>query len=76
MQKTFVKVVVEYDTVGNKKPLKIYWGNKSFDIEKVIEVKNRASLKVGGVGERYLVKILNTQTYLFYEDGKWFVEEK
>lgn len=62
---------------GQKTPVCIYWENgKQYQIDKVISVKNRASLKVGGIGERYEVSILNTKTFLFYEDGRWFVEEK
>ena len=39
---------------------------------------NAASLKVGGIGERYTVKINNTETFLFFEKetGRWFVELK
>jgi hypothetical protein len=33
-------------------------------------------MKVGGVGERYKVRINGKETYIFFENGKWFVEEK
>jgi hypothetical protein len=33
-------------------------------------------MKVGGVGERYTVRIKGKETYLFFENNKWFVEEK
>ena len=42
----------------------------------MIFVKNRASLKVGGFGERYLIRINGQETYLFFEFDKWFVERK
>jgi hypothetical protein len=35
-----------------------------------------ASTKVGGCGIRYTVRIEGKETYLFDEDGKWFVEEE
>ena len=33
-------------------------------------------MKVGGVGERYKVRINGNETYIYFEDNKWFVEEK
>jgi hypothetical protein len=35
-----------------------------------------ASRKVGGTGIRFLVRIGTTETYLFYEQPRWFVELK
>lgn len=77
MKKTFVKVLVEFSADGAKKPLKIYWNNGgAYEISKILSVKTRPSFNVGGLGERYEVKINGTITYLFFEEGKWFVEEK
>jgi len=77
MKKEFVSVIVKFDEIGKKHPLSIIWNNgKIYEIDKVISVKNRASMKVGGIGERYEIRINNHITYLFFEDGKWFVEQK
>lgn len=77
MQKEYVEVVVKFLIDGTKVPLSIKWiNNELFKIDKVVEVKNRASLKVGGFGERYLIRINGQETYLFFEFGKWFVERK
>lgn len=77
MKKEFVSVIVKFNEIGNKTPLSIIWNNgKIYEIDKVIAVKNRASMKVGGIGERYEIRINNNTTYLFFEDGKWFVEQK
>ena len=77
MEKQFVEVVVKFLIDGTKVPLSIKWiNNELFNIDKVIEVKNRASLKVGGFGERYLIRINGQETYLFFEFDKWFVERK
>lgn len=46
------------------------------EVDKVLEVKKAASLKVGGQGMRYTCKVCGKQTYLFLEDGRWFVEGK
>lgn len=77
MQKEYVEVVVKFLIDGTKVPLSIKWiNNEIFKIDKVVEVKNRASLKVGGFGERYLIRINGKETYLFFEFDKWFVERK
>jgi hypothetical protein len=57
-------------------PRAIHWHDgRTFVIDEVLDVQRRASLKVGGCGLRYLVRIQGTRTYLFYEDPLWFVEE-
>lgn len=74
--KKFVSVVVAIDESGNKRPKSISYNDKEYVIDKVLAVKNCASFKAGGIGERYTVRILGKETYLFYEMGRWFVEEK
>lgn len=77
MKKTFVSVDVRFKEDGQMCPLRIMWTDgKVFEIDRVLNVKNRPSLKVGGIGVRFEIRIKGNQTYLFYEDGKWFVEEK
>ena len=77
MTKQYVEVDVRFKEDGTKVPLSIKWTDgTTFVVDKVIEVKNRASLKVGGFGERYTVRILGQETYLYYEFDKWFVEKK
>ena len=77
MEKLFVKVLVLFDEIGKKYPTSIFFEDgKEYHIDKVLSVKNRASMKVGGIGERYEIVIANNTTYLFFEDGKWFVEKK
>ena len=36
----------------------------------------KAEMKVGGTGIRYTVSISGKETYLFEDEGKWFVEAK
>ena len=77
MTKQYIEVDVKFLEDGTKIPLSIKWTDgTTFVIDRVLDVKNRASLKVGGFGERYLVQILGKETYLFYEFDKWFVEKK
>ena len=74
--KVYVKVIAEIDEVGKKTPKIIVYDDREFIVDKVIDMKKCASMKVGGVGERYRIRINGYETYLYYERDKWFVEEK
>ena len=75
MGKTFVKVTVEHDTDGKTKPLALVWTNgKQYEIDRVTDVRQAASLRGGGLGMRYTVKIRGKEVYLFEDEGRWFVE--
>ena len=76
MRKKYVKVSAEIDEDGRKTPKIIVYNDKAFEIDKVLDIKNCASFKVGGIGERYKIRIGENTTYIFYENGRWFVEEK
>ena len=76
MKKKFVKVTADIDEEGNKTPKTIVYNDKPFQIDKILGVKNCASFKVGGIGERYTIRIGENITYIFFENGRWFVEEK
>jgi hypothetical protein len=75
MTKVFVKVLAEIDENGKKTPKVITFEGRDYIVDKVIDIKNRASMKVGGVGERYRVRIGGRETYIYYEFHKWFVEK-
>lgn len=76
MKKTYVGVLTEFDENGKKIPMKIYFNNTVYNIDRVLDMKKSVSLKVGGIGERYTIRICGKETFLFFENGKWFVEEK
>ena len=76
MKKTYVKVVAEIDENGKKTPKSITFKDTTYEIDRVLDMKHCASMKVGGVGERYTIRINGSITYVFCELGKWFVEEK
>ena len=60
---------------GIPKPINIIWEDgRSFEIDKILDIRKRASTKGGGAGTRYLVKINNHEKYLFLNDYKWFIE--
>ena len=76
MNKKYVKVTVDTDENGKKTPKSIVYNDRVFEIDKVLDIKNCASFKVGGIGERYTIRINGQTTYIFFENGRWFVEEK
>ena len=70
-----VTVVAEMRNSGKIIPLYILWENgKRFEIDKVLDVRLRASTKGGGVGLRYLVRIGQNERFLFLDGIIWFVE--
>ena len=76
MNKKYVKVILEIDENGKKTPKTIIYNDERFEVDKVLDIKLAPSMKVGGVGERYKVRIKGKETYIFFENNKWFVEEK
>ena len=66
-RKVFVDVIVRENKDGRKRPMRI---------DRLIQVKRCAAMKVGGTGIRYTVSISGKETYLFEDEGKWFVEAK
>ena len=75
VRKVFVEVNVKCDTEGSMIPLSITWEDgRLFEIDKVTDIRKAASLKAGGIGVRYTIMTNRKQTYLWYEDGGWFVE--
>ena len=76
-KKIYVEVEVKFDTDGNILPLKIIWEDKTeFLIDRVLDKKRAASMKAGGTGIRYTIRVNGNTTYLWYENPSWFVESK
>ena len=76
-RRAYVKVVVEYSPEGKIKPLMVEWEDgRRFEVDRLLDVRRAASTKVGGQGMRYTVRILGRETYLFEDEGRWFVEAR
>ncbi len=76
-RKVYVEVTARFDTDGRITPLSLTWEDGTvFEIGRVLDCRRAASLKAGGIGMRYTVRIGNQQSYLYYEDPRWFVEAK
>lgn len=76
-RKTYVQVTARFSEDGEVTPIAVTWSDgRVWRIDRVLDRRRAASLKVGGTGVRYLVEIGGKRTFLFYEDPAWFVEEK
>ena len=60
---------------GQIQPLSIIWDDgREFIIDKIIDVRPKASTKGGGKGLRFAVRIKNKEKYLFLNEYFWFIE--
>lgn len=76
--KAYVGVRAEFSPEGGwPMPVAIHWEDgKEFEIDEVLDIRRAASLKAGGAGIRYTIRIGDRRTYLFLEEDKWFVERR
>ena len=79
--KVYVKVNAFVDTQGNVYPISFIWEDGcKYAIDKISEVRSAASLKAGGTGVRYSIKVHNKQTYIWLEESngicRWFLERR
>ena len=73
----YVSVNATFREDGMILPTEILWEDgRVFPIDRVLEIKRAASLKVGGSGIRYTCRIGRNQTYLSLDDNRCFVEKK
>jgi len=79
------KVYVDVSEVrlkdGKLVPLSFVWEDgATYEIDRVTDVRPAASLKAGGAGLRYTVRVRNRDTFMFLEEehgvGRWFMERK
>lgn len=74
--KEYVQVLACFDEEGRITPRVIKYRDRRFPIDAVLEAVPAASLRAGGAGMRYRIRIAGKETYLFDEEGRWFVEAK
>ena len=75
MKKEYVSIFAQIHSDGSIQPLGILLEDgRKFDIDEIKEKRRAASLKAGGCGIRYTIRVGARDTYLFDEDGRWFVE--
>lgn len=75
VRKVYVGVLLKIDESGNNRPLKIFFEDgKAYLIDRVTDIRRASAMKVGGTAIRYTVVIGGKSTFLFEDEGRWFVE--
>ena len=70
-----ITVIAKMQDNGKIIPLTILWqDDRTFEIDKVLDIRKKASTKGGGKGLRYTCKIAGKERYLWLDDNVWFVE--
>ena len=77
MNKIYLDVIAEFSKDGILTPKSFVWEDGSiYEIQRIKDVRRAASLKAGGVGQRYTCVVDGREVYLFYEDNNmWFMEK-
>ena len=79
--KVYVDVNEDRLKDGKIIPRSFVWedGNR-YEIDGILEIRPAASLKAGGAGLRYTIKVRRRETYMFLEEdggiSKWFMERR
>lgn len=75
VKKEYVSIFAQINVDGTIQPLCVLLQDgRKYDIDEIKDKCRAASLRAGGCGIRYTVRIGVRDTYLFDEDGRWFVE--
>lgn len=70
-----ITVIAKMNEYGNVTPLQIIWSDgRIFEIDKILDVRKKASTKGGGKGLRYTCRILGQERFLWLDEYFWFVE--
>jgi hypothetical protein len=79
--KVYVDVNADHISDGTILPRHFFWEDgRRYDIDKILDIRPAASLKAGGLGLRYTVRVMNKKIFLFLEEDhgacRWFLERK
>ena len=79
--KVYVDVNEDHMADGRIFPRSFVWDDGScYEIDKIIDICPAASLKAGGAGLRYTVRVRNRETFMFLEEDhgvdRWFMERR
>ncbi len=75
MNKKIITVTARFSENGKVIPISIEWEDgRTFEIDRITDVRKSASLKTGGMGVRYTCHIRGKKVYLFRDEDNWFIE--
>ena len=70
-----INVIAKMCENGKVIPLQILWNDSlTLEIDKILDIRKKASTKGGGKGLRYLIKIKNQERFIWLDDYIWFIE--
>ena len=72
-ERRYVPVTVRFDETGKMRPMEIEFEGKRYPVDEILDCRRAACQSAGGVGDRYTCRIFNKVSYLWYEEGRWFV---
>ncbi|MCH3968180.1 MAG: hypothetical protein PHR15_04440 [Atopobiaceae bacterium] len=76
-EKRYVEVESVTDPDGRVRPTAVVWDDGiRYEVDRVLDVRQACSLKTGGTGMRYTIRVGGRSTYLWFEGPRWFVEAK
>lgn len=76
MPRINLTVNVRHEKDGSAFTISIVWEDgRKFEVDRVMDVRNSAAHKCGGVGIRYTCKICGKTVELLDEEGHWFMEK-
>ena len=76
-RKVYVDVLAAWTREGRIVPKVVKWEDCTrYPIDRILDVRPAASLKAGGAGTRYTVRICQHDSFLFLAQDRWFVEAK
>lgn len=77
MQKVFVRETTQWTPEGKIIPTEIKWEDgRKFAVDRGLNVRPAVSLKVGGTGIQYTIRVRGKETFLFREQYRWLVEAR
>jgi len=74
--KVYIEVIAHFNTEGKITPQSIIWKGRLLEVDQILDVRRAASLKAGGLGIRYNIRIGNHTTFMWLDENRWFVESK
>ncbi len=75
MSRKNVGVTARFSVEGQLTPISIQWEDgRTFEIDRIIDVRKAASLKAGGIGTRYTCRIRKKHILLYRDEDLWYIE--
>ena len=70
-----VNIIAKMQEDGIVIPLILLWENgKKYTIDKILDIRKKASTKGGGLGLRYTCRFGEEERYIWLDGYIWFVE--